>query len=96
MDEDSFALNIYDLFESPVNIYFYDGHHSQESQKKAFTYYDEILDNVFIALIDDWHWINVRIGTYQAFDELGYEVLFEEALGEGYWNGQYLAVIRKK
>lgn len=98
LDVDSFKINPDTLFTAPVNVYFYDGCHLQESQKKAFTYYNEIFDNVFIAVIDDWSSEIHRVGTYQAFDELEYEILFEEALPAGqdqFWNGQYVAVIRK-
>jgi len=99
VDEDSFKLNPNALFKTPVNVYFYDGCHLKESQKKAFTYYNEIFDHTFIAVIDDWSSEMHRSGTYQAFDELGYEILFEESLPAGqdqFWNGQYVAVIRKK
>lgn len=97
LDADSFKVDPLTLFNTPVNIYFYDGCHLQESQRKAFTYYNAILDDVFIAIIDDWNSEVHRIGTYQAFDELKYEILFEESLPSGenqFWNGQYVAVIR--
>lgn len=98
IDLDSFQLNPLTLFTKPVNIYFYDGCHLQESQRKAFTYYNEIFDDVFIAVVDDWSSEVHRIGTFQAFDELHYEVLFEDSLPAGeneFWNGQYIAVIRR-
>ena len=99
---DSFAVNTHDVFSHQINIYFYDGNHSFDAQRKAFTYYNEIFSDVFIALVDDWNVSWVRGGTKKAFEELGYTVLFEQELParfnedrENWWNGLYVAVIKK-
>jgi hypothetical protein len=101
-NQDCFAIDINKLFKSPVNIYFYDGNHTQESQEKAFTYYDSLFDEVFIAIIDDWNWIEVKKGTEAAFEKLNYTILFEEVLPAQFngdkklwWNGIYIAVIKR-
>jgi hypothetical protein len=98
-----FEMDLRSIFSQPVNIYFYDGNHSALSQELAFTYYNDILDDAFIAVIDDWNWAEVQLGTRNAFEKLHYEVLFERALPakpEGgdkkqWWNGLYVAVIRR-
>ena len=89
-------------FKKPVNVYFYDGGHTATTQEKAFTYFNPILDDLFIAVVDDWNWDCVVEGTFMAFDKLRYEVLFDIALPangngdlENWWNGLYVAVIRK-
>lgn len=46
-----------------------------ESQEKAFTYFNSLLSQTFIAIVDDWNWDAVKIGTRNAFQTLGYEVL---------------------
>jgi len=102
-DVNSFALDKRKIFKNPINIYFYDGNHSVESQKRAFTYYNDVFAEVFIAVIDDWNQIEVKMGTDQAFKELGYTVLYERMLpgdlrgGDivNWWCGLYVAVIRK-
>ncbi len=99
---DCFAVDVHQLFHKPVNIYFYDGEHSELHQEMAFTYFNDILDDVFIAVVDDWNWEHVQRGTRTAFEKLHYEILFEEFLPakvqgdlEQWWNGLYVAVIRK-
>lgn len=99
---DCFSINKETVFSSPVNIYFYDGQHTIESQKKAFTFFNDIFDNVFIAVVDDWNFPEARLGTRKAFEELKYVILFESILPARYnsdlaqwWNGLYVAVIRK-
>ena len=54
-------------------------------------------------MIDDWNRSNVREGTKAAFEKLNYQILFEKVLPsrfendpETWWNGLYVAVIRKE
>jgi Methyltransferase domain len=90
------------VFTSPVNVYFYDAEHRAEDQELAFTYFDSIFDDVFIAVIDDWNWPPVQEGTYKAFSKLNYTILYEVILParfngdlDNWWNGLYVGVIRK-
>lgn len=101
-EQNSFAINVKAIFPQPINIYFYDGNHSADAQRKAFTHFNSILADTFIAIVDDWNWHDVQLGTKQAFKELGYTVLFEQELPalvasdrENWWNGMYIAVIQK-
>lgn len=101
-EHDAFTIDKSILFNGPVDIYFYDGEHTEEAQEKAFTYYDSILAPSFIALVDDWNFPSVPVGTKAAFEKLGYTILFERVLPARYnqdvdqwWNGLYIAVIRR-
>jgi hypothetical protein len=100
--ENCFLIDKALIFKEPINIYFYDGEHKESDQKAAFTYYDSVFDDVFIAVIDDWNSDNVRKGTQSAFQELGYQVLYERPFFTGWngdtsswWNGFYIAVVKK-
>jgi hypothetical protein len=103
VEGDCFSLNRESLFPLPVNIYFYDGAHDALSQEKAFTYFNDIFEDVFIAVVDDWNHPPVRQGTRAAFSKLSYEILYEEALPASrngdraaWWNGLYVAVIKRQ
>jgi hypothetical protein len=96
-------MNLQSFFH-PINIYFYDGRHGEADQKAAFTYFDPIFDDVFIAVVDDWNWSTVRAGTWAAMRELGYNILFYRELFTSdpkfhdittWWNGLFVAVIEK-
>lgn len=102
IENDSFSVDVSSL-KDKFNIYFYDGDHSKESQKLAFTHYNQVLDEVFVAIVDDWNWYEVRQGTREAFSELNYKILFDIELPAAligdpnqWWNGLYVAVISKK
>lgn len=101
--QDCFTLNLREPFDYPVTTYFYDGDHTAEAQELAFTYFNPVFDEVFIAIVDDWKFPQAQEGTRSAFKKLNYEILFEMELPPrrvaldpvGFWNGTYVAVIRK-
>jgi hypothetical protein len=101
-NENSFTLNVNATFSLPITVYFYNGGHTSLEQELAFSYYDSVLNDVFVAVVDDWNWQRVEFGTRKAIAKLNYEVLFERILParhngdrELWWNGLFVAVIRK-
>lgn len=84
------------IFTAPIDIYFYDADHSLIGHEKAFTYYNDILADVFIAVIDDWNCPWIRLASFKAFTKLNYQILYQNTLPSTKTdNGQYIAVIRK-
>ena len=85
------------LITSPIDIYFYDADHSLTGHALAFTYYNDVFSNIFVAVVDDWVCPWVRRPTFKAFEMLNYCILYEAAIpaNELYGHGQYVAVIKK-
>lgn len=85
------------LFTSPIDIYFYDADHSLLGHQSAFTYYNDLFSDVFIAVVDDWKCPWVRRPTFKAFEKLHYQILYENYIpdSETYGHGQYIVVIKK-
>ena len=91
------------------NIYMYDGNHTNDSHYKALTHYYNCLDDMFIFIVDDWNWIDVRNGTLSAINNLNLKVLYEREIRLTYnnyhtpmplakatwWNGIYVAILKK-
>jgi hypothetical protein len=101
-ENDCFAIDVKSICKYPVNVYFYDGAHTELDQELAFTYYDAVFDDLFVAVVDDWNHLPVPLGTRNAFKKLEYQILFETVLparwngdSENWWNGLYIAVVRK-
>lgn len=98
---DSFKIAL-DGILKPVDIYLYDGDHSEDSQRKALTYYLPVLADEFIFLCDDYDWPEVGKGTQDGIKECGLEILFEHTFkgndhdNDGWWNGFYVAILKKK
>ncbi|MGH7744876.1 MAG: class I SAM-dependent methyltransferase [Candidatus Dormibacteria bacterium] len=104
LEKDCFALTPEEIGH-PVNVYFYDGNHSEESQYKALMHFLPMLADEFIWLVDDYGWHeapSVKAGTQRAIKDSGVTVLFERDLqppqpydANGWWNGLYVGVLRK-
>lgn len=51
------------LLKNPVDIYFYDGEHSYDSQVRALTAFFDMMADRFIHIVDDTNWDDVSRGT---------------------------------
>jgi len=94
---------------SKFNIYMYDGKHTNESHYKALLHYYNCLDDVFIFIVDDWNWQDVRDGTMNSIKKLKLKVLYEKEIRltwdnshtpqpqarDTWWNGIYVAILQK-
>jgi len=84
------------------NVYFYDANHEEQYQYKAFTYFNDVLEDEFIAIVDDYRNDFVKRGTQRAFKDLKYNIVreWEKTTAipnndNGWWNGIYVAIIKK-
>ncbi len=107
IESDCFAV---DTTKLPMfNVYMYDGDHSHDSHYRALTHYFKNLDDVFIFIVDDWNWSDVRNGTYEAIEKLDLSILYKkeirltqddthtpQPLGrDTWWNGIFVAMLVK-
>lgn len=85
------------LVPSPIDIYYYNADHSMLGHQTAFTYYDDLFSETFIAVVDRWKYPWVRRPTFKAFEKLDYHVLYEGYLppSQTYDHGLYIVVIKK-
>jgi hypothetical protein len=108
VEVDSWAVEVSKL--PKFNIYLYDGAHKEEDHYKALMHYINCMDDIFIFIVDDWNWKNVRDGTFRAIKELNLETLYHHEIrltnddthtpkdiaGKTWWNGIYICVLKKK
>ena len=103
IDEHYTSFNPIEKGIKDVNVYFYDGNHAEHSQELALSHYINSLQNEFIYICDDWNWHHVRTGTNNAIKNLKLNILYDIALQgitpggdlELWWNGFYVAVLKK-
>jgi hypothetical protein len=100
IEQDCYSVDISQL--PKFNIYMYDGNHTKDSHYKALVHYYNCLDDIFVFIVDDWNWKDVRDGTYESFKELKLSILTEKQIytpGNGtrdtWWNGIYVAILKK-
>lgn len=101
IEGDCFAVDL-SLIHSPVNVYFYDGDHCREAQRKALTYFAPVLADQFVLLVDDCNWEEPREETKKAITAQGWSEVYGELLPGAYngdkeqwWNGLYVGLIEK-
>lgn len=108
IENDCFKVDVSKL--PKFNIYMYDGNHSNESHYKALLHYYNCLDDVFIFIVDDWNWSDVRNGTLNSIHRLNLKVLYEKEVRltwdnsytpnqqsrDTWWNGIYIAILQKQ
>lgn len=97
-----FLMNIGTILimkEKRINVYFYDGNHSFESQKKVLNKYHRLLADEFVYIVDDWNWEPVRKGTEEGIKN--YKIVFEKQIftkgncSPDWWNGLGVFVLGK-
>jgi len=79
IESDCFKLNLSSL-PSLFNIYMYDGGHSEMHHYTALNYYYSCLDDIFIFIVDDWNWNDVRNGTLRSIADLELECLYKREI----------------
>jgi hypothetical protein len=105
----AFYHHVNDTFDTPVNViydeydlYTYDAAHDYESQRKAMTHFLPAMADEFIVCVDDFDWMDVNRGTLDGIIEANVDILFQEAWkgndhdNDGWWNGFYIALLKKK
>jgi len=107
IENDCFKVDISIL--PKFNIYMYDGNHSNERHYKALLHYYNCLDDVFIFIVDDWNWKDVRDGTLNSIEKLNLKVIYEKEIrltwdnshtpqpeaSQTWHNGIYVAILQK-
>ena len=93
------------------NIYLYDGPHDYEFHEKSLSYYKDVLDEMFIFIVDDWNWKHVRRATLKSIETNNLHILWDKEIrtnninttkcaGEKnkdtWWNGIYICLLHKK
>lgn len=104
LEKDCFTVNKKDL-PNKIDLFFSDGAHDFESQKKAITYTEQFLADEAIIVVDDFAWDEPNGGTMEGFQESGLKIKYVATLDSGvrsdcsesgFWNGIGLFLVSKK
>lgn len=83
-----------------INVFLYDGDHTEESQRKGLVHFAPLLADRFILMVDDYSWPDSIKGTELALEELGYKIdlrveLHDDGNKDGWWNGFFILLADK-
>ena len=108
IEQDCYKVDITQL--PKFNMYMFDGNNTKDSHYKALVHYYNCLDDMFVFIVDDWNWKDVRDGTYDSFKQLQLTVLYEREIKttdddthptwgsekqQQWHNGIYVAILQK-
>ena len=102
IEADCFSVDVTTL--GKFNIYLYDGRHYSSDQQMALTHYVDCMDDIFIYVVDDWNWDEVRSSTLEAMTKLNLEIIWSKEVitgvddhdVENWWNGIGIFVLGKQ
>lgn len=57
------------------NIYLFDGPHSKKDQYDGMALAKPALEDVSVVIVDDWNWLEVRNGTFDALNDAKYQIM---------------------
>lgn len=103
-DGDCFSIDL-STFKHKPNVYFYDARHEKEDHEKSLTYFEQILDEHCIMIVDDWNDNDVQEGTIAGFNNINFAVRYQALCSfieenktyndEQWWNGLMIFVLEK-
>jgi hypothetical protein len=78
LEQDCFTVDVNEI--NQFTIYMYDGEHSYNSHYKALTHYYDVLDEIFIFIVDDWNWKQVRDATIDSINSLKLDIIWQKEI----------------
>ena len=107
--EKDFRTVNYSQLGNTFNIYMFDGPHEEDDQYDGLVLVQAALDNRYFLIVDDWNWIQVRLGTLRALCDLKCKLVYgielrttldnsnpKTASEKSDWhNGYFISVIQK-
>ena len=78
IENNCWDINVYNL--PKMNIYMYDGNHTETSHYKALNHYLPCLDEIFIYMVDDWDVEHIRMGTNNSIKDNNCEILYKKEI----------------
>jgi hypothetical protein len=87
---------------SNIDLFFYDGDHSEIATKIAVKYFAQCFADTAILIFDDANWAGVVSGAMAGINETDFDVLYEKKVlnseedPEQWWNGLFILVVKRK
>lgn len=100
IDADCFSFDPVKKGIIDIDVYLYDGEHSEQSQYRGLKHYCDSMASSFVYIVDDWRNAWIKAGTKTAICDLGLNVMFNVEFdgfddAGGWWNGCSVFVLEK-
>jgi len=91
-----------DKIKNKINIFFYDGEHTYETQYNCLNYIFDKLFDEFLFIVDDFRFDKVRNGTLDSLkNNKDIEIIYQKEIlpniseDPDWWHGMFVAHIKK-
>jgi hypothetical protein len=78
IEKNCWELNNNDFQNLKFNLYIFDGPHTKIDHYKGLNNFIKYMDNYFIYIVDDWNWLDVRVGTNVAIKLNNLEIIYKK------------------
>jgi predicted O-methyltransferase YrrM len=85
-----------------IDLMLYDADHSEQANYQAVKYFADKFADEAVLIFDDANWAGVVDGAKRGISEAGLEIIYDKIFlnsqedPEMWWNGFYIAIIKKK
>lgn len=78
IERDAFTVPMDKFVANPVDVFFYDGRHDYEPQRKAIPYFLSALNSPCAIVVDDFNWPDVERGTRDGIKDVAGQLRLEK------------------
>jgi hypothetical protein len=99
-DCDMFTTPI-ELLHNQIQMFFYDGPHDRQTTKQAVQYFWSTFTDEAVLIFDDANWEGVIDGVNEGIADMNGTIVYKKAIlnaeesSSEWWNGIYIAVVKK-
>jgi hypothetical protein len=85
-----------------IDLFFYDGDHSELATKMAVKYFSNCFADTSILIFDDANWEGVVSGAMAGISETNFDILYEKKVLNAeedpsqWWNGLFILVVKRR
>ena len=85
----------------PIDIFFYDGPHGEDTIYKVFQYYYPVLSDTCLVIVDDANFLGVISSVNNALFNLNFTIIYSRIINNmledknSWWNGLYIIYLKK-
>lgn len=85
-----------------IDLFFYDGNHTEKETQLAVEYFSEVLADVAVLVFDDANWQGVVDGANLGIKNSNLKIIYDKKMlndiedKEQWWNGLYIVVVKRE
>jgi hypothetical protein len=90
-----------EMLHNQIQMFFYDGPHDRQTTKQVVQYFWSTFTDEAVLIFDDANWEGVIDGVNEGIADMNGSIVYKKAIlndeesSSEWWNGVYIAVVKK-